>query len=48
MVSQCTLQMASGFSLVMRTGPPAAPAGSIVPERAMSRLGWVGPMTEQW
>ena len=48
MVAQSTLQMASGSSLVMITGPPAFPAGSIVPDSAISRLGWVGPMTEQW
>ena len=48
MVAQSTLQMASGSSLVMITGPPALPPGSIVPDSAMSRLGWVGPMTEQW
>ena len=48
MVVQSTLQMASGSSLVMMTGPPAFPAGSIVPDSAIRRLGWVGPMTEQW
>ena len=48
MVAQSTLQMASGSSLVMITGPPDFPAGSIVPDNAIRRLGWVGPMTEQW
>ena len=48
MVGQLALQMASVSSLVMITGPPAFPPGSIVPDSAMSRLGWVGPMTEQW
>ncbi len=33
---------------VTRTGPPAVPAGSIVPDSAMTRLGSVGPSTEQW
>jgi hypothetical protein len=34
--------------LVMRIGPPAVPAGSMVPEICIRRFGWVGPKTEQW
>ena len=34
-------------SLVTMIGPPATPAGSTVPEIAISRFGWVGPSTEQ-
>ena len=48
MVSQCTLPTASDDGLVMTTGPPAAPVGSMVPESAMRRFGCVGPSTEQW
>ena len=48
MVSQCALPMASDDELVMSTGPPAAPVGSMLPDSAMSRLGCVGPSTEQW
>ena len=48
MVSQSTLQMASTLSLVVTTGPPCRPAGSIVPDSAIRRLGCVGPSTEQW
>ena len=32
----------------MSNGPPAWPAGSMVPDIAMRRLGSVGPRTEQW
>ena len=45
---QSTLNFASGVSLVINTGPPCLPSGSMVPDRAISRLGWVGPMIEQW
>ena len=48
MVGQFTLKRASGDGLVINTGPPALPAGSMVPDIDISRLGWVGPMTEQW
>jgi len=48
MVSQLTLCTASLSPLVMSTGPPARPAGSIVPESDISRFGCVGPNTEQW
>ena len=33
---------------VVMTGPPCAPAGSIVADMAISRFGSVGPSTEQW
>ena len=33
---------------VSRTGPPAVPEGSMVPDSHIRRLGMVGPMTEQW
>jgi hypothetical protein len=32
---------------VVITGPPAAPSGSFVPDSQKSRLGSVGPKTEQ-
>ena len=48
MVGQCTLKSADGSFSVMTIGPPAVPAGSIVPDICMSRLGWVGPRTAQW
>ena len=48
MVGQSTENLADGEGLVMSTGPPWSPAGSSVPETAMRRLGWVGPITEQW
>ncbi len=37
---------ASGVKLVSVMGPPAVPAGSMVPLLAISRLGWVGPRIE--
>ncbi len=48
MVSHDTLYTASGDELVMSTGPPAWPDGSSVPDSDISRLGCVGPSTEQW
>ena len=48
MVSHDTLYTASGDWLVISTGPPAWPDGSSVPDSDSSRLGWVGPRTEQW
>ncbi len=47
-VSHDALNSALGLELVTMTGPPARPAGSSVPDSAWSRLGWVGPITEQW
>jgi len=47
-VVQFTLNRASGDELVMSTGPPWWPPGSMVPDSAISRLGWVGPRIEQW
>ena len=48
-VSQFSLPViASRLEAVVMTGPPAAPAGSIQAEIAISRFGSVGPSTEQW
>ena len=33
--------------LVTMIGPPATPAGSMLPVICINRLGWVGPSTEQ-
>jgi hypothetical protein len=48
MVGQLTLNRAVGEGSVMSTGPPWLPSVPTVPESAISRLGWVGPITEQW
>ena len=49
MVSHLSLPViASRSEAVVITGPPAAPAGSIQAENAISRFGSVGPSTEQW
>jgi hypothetical protein len=48
MVGQSTLNRAEGLGSVINTGPPCFPSGSMVPEIAISRLGWVGPRTAAW